>query len=156
MACFLRLTEVISGDANVAKDSSAWVGHILDILKNGGKLKMKKLMEIIKKIGQTPLLSFKLERNAELYRAVYLDNLSSGYGYRKDIDENIIGYFSSEEQFKKAVKDRWPNNYRHAPIFSRHDNGELGVNFGTDGVITSSHSIILRKIEPTGFYYEST
>lgn len=112
---------------------------------------MKKLMEMINKLRQ----SFKLERNIELYRAVYLDNLGSGYGYRKDIDENVIGYFSSEEQFKKAVKDRWPNNYRHAPIFRRYDNGELGVNFGTDGVITSSHSIILRKIEPTGFYYES-
>ena len=152
MACSLHLTEMISGDVSVERDSSARAGQILDILRNGGKLKMKKLMELINKIRH----SFKLGRNAELYRAVYLDNLGSGYVYRKDIDENIIGYFSSEEQFKKAVRERWPNNYRNTPIFRRYDNGELGVNFGTDGVITSSHSIILRKIEPTGFYYEST
>lgn len=91
------------------------------------------------------------KNKTKLFRAVYVEGFATHL--RNTIDENVIGYFSSEGQFRQAVKERWPNNYKDAPIFRRHDNGELRVNFGTDGVVTSSHYIILKEIEPTGFYY---
>lgn len=84
-----------------------------------------------------------------MYRAVYKD--SRKFNPHRFKEEEVMGYFKSVAEFKRAVLSRWKYRYRDVPVFYR-ENNKVIVKFENEyGHMSSNDIIELIKIKETGW-----